>query len=202
MSLLKILRAIGRARFSIGVVALTYVVSLIAGAIMVHSGNQFALDYRDDLVGKANTSDQASIALQHDDRLKAAALDFGSNLVLGAVPTTIMGLGIVMPFPVIIYRGWVGGIVSVDGDENHASRLLNPGEAVYYLLVIVLQLIPYSLAGGSGINLGIAAFRPQSFYAGKKWFIFPKEAALDVFRIYLFVIPLFLAASMFEFLAR
>lgn len=202
MIIRSVFQSVERAWISIVAVALTYTISVIIGIIMVHSGNQFSLNYMDDLVGRATTTDQAAIALQKGDRLKAAALDFSSNLTLGAVPTTVMGMSIVLPFPFIIFRGWVGGIVSVWGDKNNTSRLSQPSEAVYYLLTLVLQLIPYSLSGGAGINLGLAAFRPRFFYQGKKWFGFPKEAVLDVFRIYILVIPLFFVASLWEFLAR
>ncbi len=67
---------------------------------------------------------------------------------------------------------------------------------------LILQLVPYSLAGGAGVNLGIAYLRPRPFYQGDKWQGIPKEAIRDAFRIYLLVAPLFLAASLWEFLAR
>jgi uncharacterized membrane protein SpoIIM required for sporulation len=92
--------------------------------------------------------------------------------------------------------------VSVGTDRDHTSRLADPGERFYYLLTLILQLIPYSLAGGAGVNLGLAAFRPRPFYQGTKWLGFPKEAILDVLRIYVLVVPLFLIASLWEFLAR
>jgi uncharacterized membrane protein SpoIIM required for sporulation len=197
-----VFRAIARAHRPILTIALTYAVSVIVGAIMVHSGNKFALDYADGLVGQAQAADPASLALQQNDRLKAALFDFGGNLLLGAVPNTVTGMTIVTPYPLAAFRGWVGGIVSVGTGGDHPSRLSDPGEAFYYLLTLVLQLIPYSLAGGAGVNLGLAAFWPRPFYQGKKWLGFPKEAYLDVFRIYLLVVPLFLVASLWEFLFR
>jgi hypothetical protein len=99
-----------------------------------------------------------------------------------------------------IQQGWVGGIVSVLDD--HTSRLDDPRSAFYYLLTLFLQLIPYSLAVGAGVNVGIALFRPPPYYQGQKWLgIFPAEAMRDIGRIYLVVIPLFLAASLWEFLS-
>jgi hypothetical protein len=118
----------------------------------------------------------------------------------GAVPDTVAGLSVVVPYPFAAYRGWVGGIVSVN--NAHVSRLAQPSEAVYYVVTLLLQLIPYSLAGGAGVNLGIAYLRPQPFYQGSKWYGLPKEGVRDVLRIYLLVAPLFLVASMWEFLAR
>ena len=195
-------RAVSRARTAILTIAFTYVLSVIVGIVMVHGGNGFALDYADSLVAKAQATDASSIALQHDERLKAALFDFGGNLFVGAIPNTIEGLAVIMPYPFVAFRGWVGGIVSVGTDSAHTSRLADPGEGAYYLLTLVLQLIPYSLAAGAGVNLGLSAFRPRPFYQGIKWLGFPKEAILDVFRIYVFVVPLFLVASLWEFLAR
>ena len=56
----------------------------------------------------------------------------------------------------VAYQGWVGGIVSVRGDHN--SRLNEFRPAFYYLLTLLLQVIPYSLAIGGGVNVGIALF--------------------------------------------
>jgi hypothetical protein len=45
-------------------------------------------------------------------------------------------------------------------------------------------------------------FRPAEYYQGQKWLgIFPKEVLLDVARIYVLVVPLFLIASLWEFLS-
>ena len=119
---------------------------------------------------------------------------------MGAVPQTISSFAIIFPYPLIAHQGWVGGIVSVRGD--HTSRLNDPRSAVYYLLTLLLQLMPYSLAIGAGVNAGVALFRTPPYYQGQKWLgIFPKEALRDVARIYAIVIPLFLVASLWEFLS-
>jgi hypothetical protein len=116
------------------------------------------------------------------------------------VPKTISGFAIIFPFPMVAFQGWVGGIVSVHGD--HTSRLNDPRSAAYYLLTLLLQLIPYSMAVGAGVNGGMALFRPPSCYQGQKWLgIFPKEVLLDMGRIYVLVIPLFFMASLWEFLS-
>jgi hypothetical protein len=90
----------------------------------------------------------------------------------------------------IAYRGWIGGIVSID--DSQTSRLADPKEAVYYLTTLILQVMPYMLSGGIGVNLGLALFRPKPYYQGKKWLGIPIEAVRDVLWIYLLVIPLFL----------
>jgi hypothetical protein len=193
-----IIRALDRARFAILTVALAYIVSVGIGIIMVHSGNQFAVSYRDNLVSKAQAG-SILIALDQNDRLKAALLDFGGNL-LGASVNAVAGLGVIFSYPIIIYRGWVGGIVSIDG--SHVSRLANSAEAIYYLVTLILQLIPYTLSAGAGVNLGLAFLKPKPWYQGKKWLGIPKEAILDVLRIYILVVPLFLVASLWEFFLR
>ncbi len=165
---------------------------------MVHTGNAFSLNTRDQIVGQAQTSDTL-VARDSGQNLKAAFLDFGGNLLIGAVPTTITGWAVIGPYPIAAYRGWVGGIVSVDGE--HHSRLANPGQAVYYLVTLILQLIPYALSGGAGVNVGLSVFRTPPYYQGEKWFGFSKEAILDMLRIYALVVPLFLIASLWEFLA-
>ena len=130
---------------------------VLVGALMVNHGTPFALQYRDQLVARAHVQDPASLALASGHRLQAAAWDFSRNLLLGAIPSTVGGLAIGVPYLIAIHRGWVGGIVSVDG--NHVSRLADPIERQYYLLTLVLQLIPYSLAGGAGVRLGLASLR-------------------------------------------
>jgi hypothetical protein len=179
-------------------VAATYFIAAAGGLIMVHGGNDFALARRDRIVAAAQSS-AILVANRAGHRLQAALLDFGSNLVLGGVTSTLTGLAIVGPYPVALYRGWVGGIVSVN--NQHQSRLSKARAAVYYLVTLVLQLIPYSLAGGAGVALGVRTWRAQSTRISKSWFTLPKPALLDVLRIYQLIVPLFLIASLWEFLA-
>ncbi len=196
----RMVRAVARARWYIFTVAGIYGLSILVGIVMVHAGNTFALTNRDQLVNQAVQQDSATLAAIRGDDFEAALRDFAGNLVVGAVPKTIMGFSIILPYPWVAYQGWVGGIVSVRGD--HTSRLNDPRSAAYYLLTLVLQVIPYSLAVGAGINVGVALFRPPPYYQGEKWLgIFPKEALRDVGRIYAVVIPLFLIASLWEFLS-
>lgn len=194
-----VLSALSRARLAILTVALTYALSLGVGIAMAQTGNQFALAYRDQLVAGARESNPASLALQNGDRWRAALFDLSGNLLLGAVPNTVTGLSIIIPYLLAAHQGWVGGIVSVG--NGHVSRLANPSEAIYYIAVVILQLIPYTLSAGAGINLGLAYLRPNRYYQGAKWLGLPQEALRDVARIYLLVVPLFLLASLVEFLA-
>ena len=195
-----VIRAIIRARLSILTIALTYVAFIVLGIVLTHTGNSYALKARDQLVNRAMQQDPAAIANNQGNSLQAALLDFGGNLILGAVPKTVSGMAVVPAYPFVAYQGWVGGIVSVRAD--HSSRFNNVRSTMYYLLTLLLQIIAYSLAVGAGVNVGIAMFRPQPYYQGDKWLgIFPKEALRDMGRIYAFVIPLFLVASLWEFLS-
>ena len=161
ITLSSIFPAIRRARLPILTIALTYLVAVLVGIGMAQGRVAFALNARDRIVGQAyNGSDPTITAMQSGQPLLAALSDFGGNLFLGAVPSTIGGLGVVFPYPLAAYRGWIGGIVSVNG--NHTSRLAQPGEAIYYLVTLILQLIPYSLAGGVGVYLGLAYYRTHS----------------------------------------
>jgi uncharacterized membrane protein SpoIIM required for sporulation len=194
---LSILQSLRRARIPILTFALTYLITVLIGIVLVHTGNALALSSRDSIVAGAQTSSILQ-AFHKGNRLYAALLDFGANL-FAACANTISGLTIIVPYPVAAYRGWVIGIVSVD--SAHASRLADPNSALYYVLTVILQLIPYSLAGGAGVNLGLAFLWPRPSYQGERWLGLPKEAVRDLLRIYILVLPLFLAASLWEFLA-
>jgi uncharacterized membrane protein SpoIIM required for sporulation len=193
-----VLRALARARMPILTAALTYALAVVVGVIMVHTGSEFAIARRDAIVAKAQSSPTIT-AFRQKDRLEAAVLDFGANL-FGAMASTVGGLGVLVSYPIMAYRGWIGGIVSLD--SAHLSRLADLPEAMYYCVTLALQLIPYTLAGGAGVNMGLAFVRPKAPYQGEKWLGVPKEAIRDVLRIYLIVVPLFLLASLWEFFAR
>ena len=177
--------------------ATTYALSLGVGAVMAHSGNQFALRCRDSIVERAHRSDPASLADDAGRPAVAAALDFSRNLGLAAIPETIGGLTLVMPVGIAAYRGWVGGIVSVDGHRR--SRLARLRPAVYYLVTLALQLAAYTLADGAGLHLGWSYLRGQGPFVGPRWFRLPGPALVDVAWLYILVVPLFAAGSFWEF---
>jgi uncharacterized membrane protein SpoIIM required for sporulation len=193
--IMAVLRALHRARFSILTIGMTYLVAILVGVIMVHTGNPFATSYRDEIVSNAQSS-PIIVALNQNHRARAALLDAGGNFI-SAFTNTLGGLGVIIPYPFVAYRGWIGGIVSIDG--SHVSRFADPQEALYYLTTLILQLIPSILAGGIGVNLGLSYYRPKPYYQGKKWLGLSQEAILDVARVYLLVIPLLLLASLWEF---
>jgi hypothetical protein len=192
-----IARAFYRARIPILSIALTYAVSLAVGMVMVHAGNAFALNTRDQMVSGAQ-SGPILTALNQNYRLRAGLLGFAGNL-FGGISTTVAGLGVVFAYPIAAYRGWIGGIVSVDG--SHLSRLASGREAAYYLITLGMQLIPYSITGGAGVNMGLAFLNPKRYPQGNKWLGIPAEAG-DVLKIYLVATPLFLVACWWEFFAR
>jgi hypothetical protein len=193
-------RALARARFGILTVALTYGLSVTAGAIMVHSGNGFALRYRDNLVGTAQRESPILLRYQRGNFLAAAGLDALGNAASGLLSVPA---GYCPPagYGLAAFRGWIGGVVSVD--DAHRSRLSKPYGAFYYLATIILQLVPYSLAGGAGVALGFAVFsrRAGAEYEGGRmpWLRLPYAAIHDAGWICLTCLPLFAIASLFEF---
>lgn len=197
-SLQSLALAFAHARIGILIIASTHVLSVTAGALMVHGENRFALDYRDSLVARAHRSDPAARADDAGDHARAALIDFSRNLALAAIPETIGGLTLVLPAGLAAYRGWVGGIVSVD--RRHHSRLQHARAAFYYLVALFLQLSAFSLAGGAGLHLGWSYFRRQQPFVGPAWFRLPKSALIDVARLYLLIVPLFAIGSWWEFL--
>lgn len=192
---MKALAAIYRARFEIASVALTYAVAVAVGGVMATGHNTFAVERRDAIV-KAAQSSSILVADRHGNHLQAALLDFSANLGLGGITSTVIGISVVGEYPVVAYRGWVGGIVVID--RKHASRLSNAREAIYYCITIILQLIPYSIAGGVGVRVGIAAWRNVG-RTGRTWLGLPKQELLDAMLAYLVITPLFLVASLWEF---
>lgn len=198
-----IFAALRRARAPILWIGATYLAGALLGAILVHAHNPFSLHMRDSLVRHAQQSDPAAKAFSHHAPWRAALLDFFANLLLGAIPTTLLGLAIVLPFPMAAFRGWVGGIVSVGA--HGTSRLANPQEAAYYLAVLLLQIIPYAMTGGAGVRLGLGFLLPRSrwsYESQQRWLGIPAEGVRDVLRVYAIAAPLFLIASLVEFLAR
>ena len=192
------LSAIDRARVAILSVALVYVLSVAMGIGMVSLGNTYALDRRDEIVADARSTDTL-VAYRSGDRLRAALLDFAANLGLGGVTSSVLGISVVGAYPVFAYRGWVGGIVSVDA--QHRSRLASPDTALYYLVTLVLQLIPYSIAGGVGVRLGIGAWRDMRGSSRPSVLGLRTDRLRDMALAYVVIAPLFLVASLWEFLA-
>ena len=194
----RIADALRRARAPIAILTVVSVCSLVVGGVLATIGNSFALDQRDAIVGAAQNSDITS-AYNQDDRVKAALLDTAGN-VEAALITSVTGLAVVVPLPIAAYRGWVGGIVSVDA--QHRSRLGQPGPAFYYLVTVALQQIPFLLAGGAGMYLGLVAWRRRNDASVRPLLTLriPGEAIRDVGWIWALALPFFLAGSLFEFL--
>lgn len=191
--------AIQHARGPIIASAVTYLSFVVLGMALATAGWPFAVSQRDSIVGGAQAS-PINQAYQRGDRLQAALLDFGANLGLGALTTSITGLSVVGPFPIAAYRGWVGGVVSIDRD--HRSRLASAGEATYYLVTLVLQLIGFVLTMAAGLHVGLSSWRARDdkrirSVLGVR---VPGVALRDAAWLYVAAIPFFLVGSLWEFL--
>jgi hypothetical protein len=193
-------RAIRRARGPIVASAVTYVTFVVLGMALATAGWPVAVDERDHIVSGSQTS-PITQAYQRGDRFQAAMLDFGANLGLGAIPTSITGLSVVGPFPIAAYRGWVGGIVSIDG--QHHSRLLTPAGALYFLVTLALQLVGYVLTMGAGIHVGLNVWRARNDSRIRPLIGLrvPAFALQDAGWLYVAAAPFFLVGSLWEFLA-
>jgi hypothetical protein len=190
----RIALALRRARFGIWTVAAAYVLSVTAGALLVHMGNPSTLRYRDNLVNKAWQQSETLHNYGKGNRVTAAALDTAGNAG-AALAGMLAGYFPPSGYIVAMLRGWVGGVVAVDGD--HHSRL-----GFYYLTTLLLQLLPYSLTGGAGVSAGFASFSKNSVYQGPRvaFLRLPYEAMADAGWICILAAPLFAIASLFEFL--
>jgi hypothetical protein len=196
----RIIKAILRCRPFAVSIFLTYLLSSSVGIFMVHAGNGFALAQRDKTVQKALTADKSSIAYQSGDRVTALLLDFAGNLFCAAVPQTVAGLGVVLPYFSVAYQGWIGGIVSVD--STHRSRLRSIRGTAYYFLVLLLQFIPFSLSIGAGVRCGVELYRHNAAIGWRLWrYRLPQQSLVDLGCVFAVTVPLFFVASAFEFLS-
>lgn len=196
----RIIKAILRCRRFALSIFLTYLLSSSVGIIMAHAGNRFALTQRDKIVQKAVTSDKASIAYHSGNRGTALVLDFAGNLFYAAIPQTVAGLGVVLPYFSVAYQGWLGGIVSVD--STHRTRLRSIKATSYYFLVLLLQFIPFSLSIGAGVRCGVEFYRHNADTSWRLWrYRLPRESLVDLCCVFAVTVPLFFVASAFEFLS-
>lgn len=196
----RIIKAIQRCRPFAVSIFLTYLVSSAVGIVMAHAGSGFALAQRDRTVREALASDKASIAYRSDDLANAVILDFAGNLFYAAIPQTVAGLGVVLPYFSVAYQGWVGGIVSVD--NAHRSRMRSLKGMSYYFLVLLLQFIPFSLSIGAGVHCGVAVYRHNAEVGWRFWrYRLPRQNLVDLSCVFAVAVPLFLVASAFEFLS-
>lgn len=192
--------AVKQCRIFVLTIFMTYCISCFIGIVMSHHGNNFALSYRDKIVGQAIKTDKASINYQNHNNFKAAVIDFSQNLFFGAIPQTLTGFSVVIPYVTVSMQGWIGGIVSVD--YKHQTRFTNFKTTFYYFLVLILQFMPYSLAIGAGIKCGIDFYNNNKEHSWLFWkYRIQKTSLINLGLVYLLVIPLFFIASCYEFLS-
>jgi hypothetical protein len=175
-----------------------YVVSSATGILMVHNGNRFALAERDAIVGAAVTTDKAAVNYEAGNHVSAALYDFAGNVFIAALPQAALGLGVIPPFLTAAAQGWIGGIVSVDG-EGH-SRFTNPRGTAYYFIVLLLQTIGFSLCIGAGVKCGVDAYKDNAAVGWRFWrYRIPLKHFVAFGYVFLLSLPFFLLGSFFEF---
>ena len=181
-------------------ILLTYVLSAAVGAAAVHAGNRAALARRDAMVARALAHDRSSRDYGAGHRLRAAAEDAAANFGLAALPQAALGLTVALPFATVAWQGWDGGLVSVDA--RHASRLRTARGAAYYVGVLLLQFLAFSLPIGAGVRCGVALYRANRdvgwHLAGYR---VDRSALFDLGCVVASSLPLFLVASAVEFLS-
>ena len=196
----RIIKAMQRSKPFAMSIFLTYLLSSSVGIFMAHAGNRFALAQRDKTVQQALTSDGASIAYQSGNHATALVLDFAGNLFYAAIPQTVAGLGVILPYFSVAYQGWVGGVVSVD--STHRSRLRSIKATSYYFLVLLLQFIPFSLSIGAGVRCGVELYRHNADIGWRFWrYRLPRQSLVDLGCVFAVAVPLLFIASAFEFLS-
>lgn len=189
----------GCARYSLSIFA-TYALAATVGAAMVHGGNSFALARRDAVVGHAIANDRSSLEYRAGRRTRAALADAAANFTLAALPQTIAGLTIVLPYFTVAQQGWIGGIVSVDG--HHRSRLRSVRGGAYYVGVLALQFLAFSLCIGAGIRCGVELYSQNRDVGWRLWrYRLRRSILADLALVIGSSIPLFLVASSFEFMS-
>lgn len=194
-----VLTAIARSRLQVLTIFLTYLLSSGVGVLMAHSGNLLALRERDRIVAAAGASEPAALSDRSGRHLTAAFQDFAANLLRAAVPQTLLGLGVFPPYVSVAHQGWVGGIVSVDG--HHRSRLRRPETAAYYVTVLLLQFVPFSLAIGAGVKAGLDLYSHNA-RRNLRGYKVPRSVPRTLLGAYVLATPLFLLASAVEYLWR
>jgi hypothetical protein len=68
-------------------------------------------------------------------------------------------------------------------------------------VTLILQPIPYSIAAGMGVYVGVGAWRAVRRPTPNMWLGLPKDRLRDAALAYAVIVPLFLLASLWEFLA-
>jgi hypothetical protein len=86
-------------------------------------------------------------------------------------------------------------------DDRRNSRLSTGQGAAYYLSTLLLQLIPFTIAGGTGLSGGWAWRRQPKDHPRSGWSMPPRRIIMDALLMYILIVPLFLIASLWEFLA-
>jgi len=180
-------------------VAGIYVVSFLAGYLMVHFQVPFAMELSKTLIGSISTSPLLTPiigSLISGNLALAIAFTFLVNLSIGAfVYTTLIGvvpiLGGLGSMAVTGLRGFVIGLT------YYYAFKVSMGYTVVALGTLVLELGAYVFSAAAGINISLSAVFPRRYQVESRWTAF-KKAWKDAAKIYVIVVILLVLGAIWE----
>ena len=180
-------------------VAGIYVVSFLAGYLMVHFQVPFAMELSKTLIESVSANPVFTPiigSLMSGNLALAIAFTFLLNLSIGAfVYTTLIGvipiLGGVGSVAVTGLRGFVIGLT-----YYYAFRV-SIGYTVVALGTLILELGAYVFSAAAGINISLSAIFPRRYGVESRWTAF-KKAWKDASRIYVIVVILLVLGAVWE----
>lgn len=180
-------------------VAGIYVVSFLAGYLMVHFQVPFAMEFTEIFIESASTSPLLTPiigSLMSGNLALAIAFTFLLNLSMGAfVSTTLPGvipvLGGLGSVAVTGLRGFVIGLT------YYYAFKVSIGYSVVALGTLILELGAYVFSAAAGINISLSAIFPRRYQVDSRWTAF-KIAWKDAAKIYVIVVILLVLGAVWE----
>jgi len=180
-------------------VAGIYVVSFLAGYLMVHFQVPFAMELSKTFIESVSANPVFTPiigSLMSGNLALAIAFTFLLNLSVGAfVYTTLIGvipiLGGVGSVAVTGLRGFIIGLT------YYYAFGVSIGYTVVALGTLILELGAYVFSAAAGINISLSAIFPRRYGVESRWAAF-KMAWKDAAKIYLIVVILLVLGAVWE----
>lgn len=181
------------------IVTALYVISFMAGWLMISMQLPFAIAFRNSILELVNTEQPftALFEFMESGRLVyAILLTFAVNLMSGAfISTTLPGvipfLGALAIGTVTFYRGIMIGLTYPEVMSlSYETFIVAAG-------TMILELGAYVFSGAAGINMALAAIFPKRHQVDSRWRAF-KESCKEAAEIYVIVIILLALGAIWE----